>query len=86
MMVNIAVRDADSFAQAGVNVTLIAQLAVIGPAQLSLSAKSAAFVPLKLTLVTFSGCPGPRLVTVIVCGALAVPTAWPANDIVAGAT
>lgn len=73
-------------AQTGVNVTLIAQLAVIGPAQLSLSAKSAAFAPLKLTLVTFSGCPGPRLVTVIVCAALLVPMAWPANDMAVGAT
>ena len=85
-MVNVAVRDADSFAQTGVNVTLIVQLDVIGPEQLSVSAKSAAFAPLKLTLVTFSGCPGPKLVTVIVCAALVLPTVWPANDIVVGAT
>src|SRR5262245_50594065 len=62
----------------GENVTLIAQLApaasVLGlRGQVSASAKSLAFTPLRATVVIVSGAV-PLFVSVIVCAALVVPT------------
>ena len=75
-IVRIALRAAGSFWHEGVNVTWIAQLAVMGPLQLSLSEKSGVLVePLVNWMpVTVRGCPGPTLLTVIVWAVLELPT------------